>query len=204
MHKSCQDHNTWWKYSHSLNIWQIFWKTIHPSSIFCDIFNPQFLNNRNIKMFKVKLVSHWSTSKTELLKAEDVKSHHCAKFSRICAKFRLLRAKLVKRALFLWFWRNLTIYNNLTCFYSIFSTIFFAHNFNYGNQTAQKNSLLEGRLQNLVHISPLFIYFPSYAPSFYLTTEYNYRISIPCGTCLSNQFRCIYSMQPMLLWMTCP
>ena len=30
---------------------------------------------------------------TELLKAEVVKSHDCAKFSRICAKFLLLRAK---------------------------------------------------------------------------------------------------------------
>ena len=37
---------------------------------------------------------------TELLKVEVVKSHNCTKMSRICAKFRLLRAKLVKHALF--------------------------------------------------------------------------------------------------------
>ena len=40
----------------------------------------------------------------ELLRAEVVKSHSCAKFSRICAKFRLLRAKLLTQALFLCFW----------------------------------------------------------------------------------------------------
>ena len=32
----------------------------------------------------------------ELLKSEVVKSHNCTKFSRICAKFRYLSAKLVK------------------------------------------------------------------------------------------------------------
>jgi hypothetical protein len=37
----------------------------------------------------------------ELLKAEVVKSDNCAKCSKICAKFRLLKAKLVKQALFL-------------------------------------------------------------------------------------------------------
>ena len=42
----------------------------------------------------------------ELLKAEDVKTHICAKFSKICAKFRLLSAKMVKQALF-------------SCFYAI-------------------------------------------------------------------------------------
>ena len=50
--------------------------------------------------------SHWPTllpHPQELLKAEDVKTHICARFSRICAKFRLLRAKLVKQALFLCF-----------------------------------------------------------------------------------------------------
>ena len=36
----------------------------------------------------------------ELLKAEDVKTHVCAKFSRICAKFILLSAKLLKQELF--------------------------------------------------------------------------------------------------------
>ena len=34
----------------------------------------------------------------ELLKAEDMKTHVCAIFFRICTKFRLLSAKLVKQA----------------------------------------------------------------------------------------------------------
>ena len=36
---------------------------------------------------------------SELLKVKVVRSHDCAKFSRICAKFSLLRAKLIKQAL---------------------------------------------------------------------------------------------------------
>ena len=36
-------------------------------------------------------------SSSELLKVEDVETHACAKFSRICAKFVLLNAKLEKK-----------------------------------------------------------------------------------------------------------
>ena len=51
---------------------------------------------------KYKLSCTWSYGcPPELLKVEVVKSHECAKFSRICAKLRLLRAKLVNQALFL-------------------------------------------------------------------------------------------------------
>ena len=49
------------------------------------------------------LSSHHRLSLTELLKAEVVKSHGCAKFSRIFAKFGLLSPKLVKQAQFLCF-----------------------------------------------------------------------------------------------------
>ena len=45
-------------------------------------------------------VENTGRGRPALLKAEVVKLHDCAKFSRICAKFRLLRAKLVKQALF--------------------------------------------------------------------------------------------------------
>jgi hypothetical protein len=40
-------------------------------------------------------------SEAELLKVEIVKLHNCANFLRICAKFKLLGAKMVKQSLFL-------------------------------------------------------------------------------------------------------
>ena len=57
----------------------------------------------NLGLNPTPLSSHHKLSLTELLKAEVVKSHGCAKFSRIFAKFGLLSAKLVKQALFLCF-----------------------------------------------------------------------------------------------------
>ena len=64
----------------------------------------------------------WHDIWPELLKAEVVKSHNCTKLSRICAKFRLLRAKLVKQALFFYDFDAIWLsFNNLTCFYSILS-----------------------------------------------------------------------------------
>ena len=53
---------------------------------------------------------------TELLKAEDIKMHVYAKLSRICAKFRLLRAKLLKM--------GTDIKKKLSCFYCILADFF--------------------------------------------------------------------------------
>ena len=52
----------------------------------------------------------------ELLKAEDVEMHVCAKFSRIWAKFKFLVQSWTKQALFSCFWRNLTKF----CRFSVF------------------------------------------------------------------------------------
>ena len=48
-------------------------------------------------------------------KSWSVKSHDSATFSRICAKFRILKAKLVKQALFYDFDLIWLSFNNLTC-----------------------------------------------------------------------------------------
>ena len=62
-------------------------------------------------------VKFWETGRktAELLKAADMQTHVCTKFSRICAHFCLLNATVVKIALLLCSWHN------LTWFYGIFS-----------------------------------------------------------------------------------
>ena len=75
-----------------------------------------------------------SIQTTELLKAEVVKSHDCAKFSRIgakfsriCVKFRHLSAKLVQQALFMFLTQSDKEKKNYV-FYSLFCTL--VQNFN--------------------------------------------------------------------------
>ena len=66
----------------------------------------------------------------ELLKADVVKSQNYAKFTRICSKFRLLRAKFVKQALC---FMILTQSDSVLKIYSVFIAFlvhFFALNFN--------------------------------------------------------------------------
>ena len=68
---------------------------------------------------------------TELLKAEDVNTHVCAKSSRIRAQFRLLSAKLVKkRPYFHVVDANWHRFKKFTCFYSTLAH-FFAQSFNW-------------------------------------------------------------------------
>ena len=69
-------------------------------------------------LLTLKLLLVW----TELLKAADMQTQVCAKFSRICANVCLSNATVVKMTQISCFLHNLTKFSfNFTCFYGIFS-----------------------------------------------------------------------------------
>ena len=64
----------------------------------------------------------WVFPCSELLKAADLQTHVCAKFSRMWAHFAFWAQQWWKWQIFFFFWPNLKKFSlNLTCFYGIFS-----------------------------------------------------------------------------------
>ena len=73
----------------------------------------------------------------ELLKRTDTRTHVHAKFSRICAKFKFLNAKLAKQALFHIFG---TIFQILQVFIAVFVHNFAQNLFKLNSDRAKKIS----------------------------------------------------------------
>ena len=79
-----------------------------------------------VKSFLYCVTKYWALP--EFLKVAEVQTHACPKFSRICAKFRLLKTKPVKQEQYSCFWLNLKKFWQLFTCLMTFLAHFFAQN----------------------------------------------------------------------------